>query len=104
MEESTMKKYTGGELKKMPDLTDWDRVKKTQDSDIDFSDTPMATKAMLSRAVYPNRGRPVKEQKKKALTIRLDQEVVDAFKKTGPGWQTRINETLKYIINLRGLL
>jgi uncharacterized protein (DUF4415 family) len=58
---------------------------------------------MLSSAVYPNRGRPVKENKKKALALRLDQEVVDAFKNTGPGWQTRINEALKYVINLRGL-
>jgi uncharacterized protein (DUF4415 family) len=104
VEEIKMKKYTGGQLKKIPDLTDWERVKETRDADIDFSDTPMATKAMLSRAVYPNRGRPVKVSKKKSLALRLDQEVVDAFRNTGPGWQTRINEALKYIINLRGLL
>jgi uncharacterized protein (DUF4415 family) len=104
MEGIKMKRYTSRELKKTPDLTDWERVKKTQDTDIDFSDAPMATKTMLSRAVYPNRGRPVKEHKKKALALRLDQEVVDAFKSTGPGWQTRINEALKYIVSLRGLL
>jgi uncharacterized protein (DUF4415 family) len=104
VEEIEMKKYTGGQLKTMPDLTDWERVKETPDADIDFSDAPMATKTMLSRAIYPNRGRPVKVNKKKALTLRLDQEVVDAFKNTGSGWQTRINEALKYIITLRGLL
>ncbi|MEH3147429.1 MAG: BrnA antitoxin family protein [Methylobacterium frigidaeris] len=28
------------------------------------------------------------------LSLRLDPDVVEAFKATGPGWQTRINEVL----------
>ena len=32
---------------------------------------------------------------KKLLSIRLDQEVVDWFKATGPGYQTRMNAALK---------
>lgn len=31
---------------------------------------------------------------KVATTIRLSPEVMDAFKATGPGWQTRINAAL----------
>jgi len=41
------------------------------------------------------RGRPVKEDKKHQLTLRLSSEVVDYFKSTGPGWQTRVDEALK---------
>jgi len=41
------------------------------------------------------RGRPVKEDKKRQLTLRLSPEVVDYFKSTGPGWQTRVDEALK---------
>lgn len=39
-------------------------------------------------------GRPSKEPKQ-AISIRLDVAVVDKFKATGPGWQSRINEELK---------
>lgn len=31
---------------------------------------------------------------KQSVTIRLSREVVDAFKATGKGWQSRINEAL----------
>jgi uncharacterized protein (DUF4415 family) len=41
------------------------------------------------------RGRPPAEKRKVSTTIRLDADVVEAFKATGPGWQTRINDTLR---------
>jgi uncharacterized protein (DUF4415 family) len=40
-------------------------------------------------------GRPRLDQPKKSVHLRLDQDVVDKFKATGPGWQTRINDVLK---------
>ncbi len=41
------------------------------------------------------RGRPKSEAPKQAVSLRLDPEVVDWFRATGSGWQTRINETLR---------
>ncbi|WP_076879725.1 BrnA antitoxin family protein [Bordetella sp. H567] len=44
------------------------------------------------------RGRPVgstAEVRKTATTIRFDEEVIKAFKATGRGWQTRMNDALK---------
>lgn len=44
------------------------------------------------------RGRPVgstAEVRKTATTIRFDEEVLQAFKSTGRGWQTRMNDALK---------
>ena len=41
------------------------------------------------------RGRPPAEKRKVSTTIRLDADIVEAFKATGPGWQTRINDTLR---------
>jgi uncharacterized protein (DUF4415 family) len=41
------------------------------------------------------RGRPVLEQPKQQVTLRLDADIVEKFRATGAGWQTRINETLK---------
>jgi len=41
------------------------------------------------------RGRPPKAKKKVAISIRLSEHVVEAFKYCGPGWQTRIDEALE---------
>jgi len=35
------------------------------------------------------------DRPKVALTVRYDAEVVEAFKATGKGWQTRMNAALK---------
>ena len=42
-----------------------------------------------------HRGRPRATSPKQALTVRYDTEVIDAFKSTGKGWQTRMNAALK---------
>ena len=49
-----------------------------------------ATIAALRRTRGPNKN-PTKEQ----VAIRLDREVVGAFRADGPGWQTRVNSALK---------
>jgi uncharacterized protein (DUF4415 family) len=41
------------------------------------------------------RGRPKAESVKRPVSLRLDEEVIDWFKKGGPGWQTRMNEVLR---------
>lgn len=41
------------------------------------------------------RGRPRMQVHKLALTVRYDTDVVEAFKATGKGWQTRMNAALK---------
>ena len=40
-------------------------------------------------------GRPPLESPKKLVSIRLDAGVLDKFKATGRGWQSRMNEALK---------
>lgn len=37
---------------------------------------------------------PQKTETKCQVTLRLDPEVIDFFKSTGKGWQSRINDTL----------
>ena len=41
------------------------------------------------------RGRPKLETPKKLVSLRLDQDVVEKFRATGKGWQSRINDVLK---------
>jgi uncharacterized protein (DUF4415 family) len=40
-------------------------------------------------------GRPKALETKELITLRLSADVLRYFRATGPGWQTRINETLK---------
>ncbi|MDO9262658.1 MAG: BrnA antitoxin family protein [Desulfosalsimonadaceae bacterium] len=46
-------------------------------------------------AVLPRRGRPPVESPRRAMNIRLAPDVLIAFKSTGKGWQTRINDALR---------
>ena len=43
----------------------------------------------------PKRGRPLAVSPKKAVNIRLSQDVLTAFKSDGRGWQTRIDDALR---------
>ena len=46
------------------------------------------------------RGRPKAAVTKVSTTIRLDPDVLAAFKAGGPGWQTRINQALRKSVGL----
>jgi uncharacterized protein (DUF4415 family) len=49
------------------------------------------------------RGRPAgstKADAKVSVTMRFDPEVVSALKATGPGWQTRVNDTMRKDLKL----
>lgn len=41
------------------------------------------------------RGRPLGSGTKAQVTLRLDVDVLEKFKASGDGWQTRINDALK---------
>jgi len=44
------------------------------------------------------RGRPRAETPKVFTAIRLDADLLEAFKSTGKGWQTRVNAALRQFI------
>ena len=69
--------------------TDWEHLESMSDADIDFSDIPeldadffRTAKIRMPRA-------------KKAVSIRLDQDVLVWFRKQGRGYQTRMNAILR---------
>jgi len=45
-------------------------------------------------------GRPVSENPKKQVTLRLDPDVVEKFRATGKGWQSRINAELRKALGI----
>ena len=46
-------------------------------------------------ALKRGRGRPAKPDRKVNQTLRLDADVLDAYRQFGRGWQTRINNVLR---------
>lgn len=53
------------------------------------------------------RGRPAGSKKadaKEPVKLRLDPDVLEALRATGPGWQTRVNDTLRANLVLAGKL
>ncbi|MFA7261994.1 MAG: BrnA antitoxin family protein [Caulobacter sp.] len=58
---------------------------------------PLEVLAHLPKTLARVRGFQ-KAATKRAVSIRLSAEVVDHFRAGGPGWQTRIDQTLKDVI------
>ena len=73
--------------------TDWKRVDALKDEEIDFSDTPELTPEMFARSLVRRGLKPV--ARKKLLTLRIDSDVVEWYRRQGPGYQTRINALLR---------
>jgi uncharacterized protein (DUF4415 family) len=51
--------------------------------------------ATAADALLKRRGRPHADVTKEAISLRCDRDLVEAFRSTGDGWQTRINEALR---------
>jgi uncharacterized protein (DUF4415 family) len=99
MSEKNIVSYSADEIRRMvaagEGRTDFERLKTITDEEIDAmirDDPDWAgfeeigwSKAVV---VYP--------QPKQAMSIRLDQDVLDFFKATGKGYQTRINAVLRH--------
>ena len=75
------------------------------------SDNPVWTKGDFAKAkrfheAFPDLARTIRrrgKQKaptKKPVSLRLDADVVEAYKATGEGWQSRINADLRKVMNL----
>jgi uncharacterized protein (DUF4415 family) len=68
---------------------------------VDPDDAPELTREWFATAdLYEGgklirKGRPKSEAPKQAVNIRLDADLVAHYRATGPGWQSRINDTLR---------
>ncbi|WP_341903675.1 BrnA antitoxin family protein [Polaromonas sp. YR568] len=63
----------------------------------EYDDLPELTDDMLARAKVKRGGRPVSENPRKLLSIRLPVDVIERWKATGPGWQTRMADRLSKV-------
>jgi len=60
----------------------------------EYEDLPELTDEMLARGRVNKGGRPVSRNPRKLISLRLPADVIDRWKATGAGWQTRMAERL----------
>jgi uncharacterized protein (DUF4415 family) len=63
----------------------------------EYEELPELTDEMMARGVYKVGGRPVSANPRKLLTIRLPADVIEKWRSTGPGWQTRMADRLSKV-------
>jgi uncharacterized protein (DUF4415 family) len=63
----------------------------------EYEELPELTEEALSRAVVKKGGRPRSTNPRKLISIRLPLDVIERWKATGPGWQTRIAARLSKV-------
>jgi uncharacterized protein (DUF4415 family) len=64
---------------------------------VDEDDRPLSKEEaqVIIANIRKQRGRPAGSGNKEQVAIRFDNEVLNAFRSAGPGWQTRMNDALK---------
>ncbi len=73
---------------------------------VDPDDAPELTKEWFETADYyeggklMRRGRPKSVAPKEAVSLRLDPDLLEHFRATGRGWQSRINAALRKLAKL----
>lgn len=60
----------------------------------EYDELPELDDDMLARAVVNKGGRPRSDNPRKLITLRLPADVIERWRATGPGWQTRMAERL----------
>ena len=63
----------------------------------EYEELPDLTEDMLSRAKINKGGRPLSPNPRKLISLRLPANVIERWKATGPGWQTRMAERLSKV-------
>ena len=63
----------------------------------DEDDRPATAAELASgiEATRRKRGRPAGSGTKEQVAIRIDHDILEAFRAGGPGWQTRMNDALR---------
>src|SRR5688500_9540241 len=63
----------------------------------EYKELPELTDDMLARAKVNKGGRPLSPNPRKLISLRLPANVIEQWKATGPGWQTRMADRLSKV-------
>ena len=60
----------------------------------EYRELPELTDEMLARGSVNKGGRPKSANPRKLISLRLPEDVIQRWRATGPGWQTRMADRL----------
>ena len=63
----------------------------------EYKELPELTEEMLARARINKGGRPLSLNPRRLISLRLPADVIERWRATGPGWQTRMAERLSKV-------
>lgn len=72
-------------------------MSRTRSADLDDI-LPALTAAVVAEMGLRRPGRPKANVTKQRIGLRLDRDIIAAFRATGPGWNTRMNDALRRAI------
>ena len=86
------KPYSAADLRAVSDNPEWTRK--------DFAKAKRFDEVFPDLARTSRRRGKQKTPTKKAVSVRLNTDVLDAYKASGAGWQSRINSDLRKVMKL----
>ncbi len=75
--------------------TNWEQLSTMPDNEIDLSDNPELDSSFFDNATLRM---PLT---KKAVSLRIDSDIINWYKKQGPGYQTRMNAVLRMYMQVK---
>ena len=84
--------YTVSDILAMKSQTDFKRLDAMTDEDIDYSDIPPLTEEFWKNVKL------LKPSEKEMISLRVDKDIVDWFRKQGKGYQSYMNAVLKSFV------
>jgi uncharacterized protein (DUF4415 family) len=97
-----MVRTTSAKLARMEDTSDWERVEGLTDEDIAqaIADDPDAA-PVLDDAFWRNAEILDPRHEKSTITMRVDDDVLEFFKRGGSGYHSRMNAVLRAYVYAR---
>ena len=77
--------------------SDLNRVDRHAIQPAEYEELPELTDEMFARGIVNRGDRPRSANPKKLISIRLTEDVIQRWRATGPGWQTRMAEKLSRV-------
>ena len=93
MKEKNIVRYSLNNLPK-DSQTDWERVKNMTEAEIEAAAASDVDAQPTDSAFWAN-AEVVMPQRKRAISLRVDSDVLEWFKSHGRGYQTRMNAVLR---------
>ncbi|RXV66954.1 3-oxoacyl-ACP synthase [Roseovarius sp. A46] len=100
MSDDTITRMSLDEIRRQKGQSDWERVEREAEQDAAAADDPVFDEPEwdFARAIFVEAGGLDLDdlpEAKKPISLRVDRDVLDFFKRQGKGYQTRMNAVLR---------